>query len=261
MTKLIVCGVFGRMGRAVCELARDDNDVTVAAGVVRKLGGENTEFPVFVSVSDVDIEADCVVSFLPPSAHKESLQMLDYCMSKKKPAVICTTGLSETVLEKIQKASKCIAIIHSANMSYGIGVLTDFLQWAAKRLYDEGFDIEIVESHHNKKLDAPSGTALVLYDAVNSALESPLELACDRSQRNGARARGEMGIQTVRGGGIFGEHKVLFAGAHETIEITHNALGREVFADGAIKAAKCLVGKPPGLYKRPTLNSPSYTIQ
>ena len=174
--------------------------------------------------------------------------MLDYCVEKNLPCVLCTTGLSEAQLEKIEKASERIAVLRSANMSLGINLLLKLLKGAAAALAPAGFDMEIVERHHNQKLDAPSGTALALADSLNEELGNRYTYVYDRSIRREKRPEKEIGISAVRGGSIVGEHEIIFAGMDEVITFSHTAYSRAVFGKGAVQAAKYLAGKPAGKY-------------
>ena len=174
--------------------------------------------------------------------------LLDYCVEKKLPVVLCTTGLSEEQLNKVAEASKEIAVLKSANMSLGINLLLKLLQDAAKVLAPAGYDVEVVERHHNQKVDAPSGTALALADSVNEALNKEYHYVYDRSQVRQKREKKEIGISAVRGGTIVGEHEVIFAGTDEVVEFKHTAYSRSVFAKGAVEAGKFLAGKAPGMY-------------
>ena len=175
-------------------------------------------------------------------------ELLNYCGEKKLPLVLCTTGLSEDQLAKVTETSKETAILKSANMSLGINTLMDLLQTAIKKLAPAGFDVEIVEKHHNQKLDAPSGTALALADAMNEAMDNTYSYKLDRSSERKKRDAKEIGIQAVRGGSIVGEHEVIFAGTDEVIEFKHTAYSKAFFGDGAVEAAKFLKGKPAGMY-------------
>ena len=176
-------------------------------------------------------------------------ELLAYSVEKQIPVVLCTTGLNEEQLAKVEETSKKVAVLKSANMSLGINMLMDLLQKAAKVLAPAGFDIEIVEKHHNQKVDAPSGTALALADSINEALENAYDYKYDRSQERKKREKYEIGIQAVRGGNIVGEHEVIFAGTDEVIEFKHTAYSKAVFAKGAVEAAKFLAGKPAGRYE------------
>ena len=191
------------------------------------------------------MDVDVVVDFSNAGAVDA---LLDYCVEKKLPVVLCTTGLSEEQLNKVAEASKEIAVLKSANMSLGINLLLKLLQDAAKVLAPAGYDVEVVERHHNQKVDAPSGTALALADSVNEALNKEYHYVYDRSQVRQKREKKEIGISAVRGGTIVGEHEVIFAGTDEVVEFKHTAYSRSVFAKGAVEAGKFLAGKAPGMY-------------
>ena len=203
-------------------------------------------YPVFAKISECDVAADVIVDFAAAPAVDE---LLAYSVEKQIPVVLCTTGLNEEQLAKVEETSKKVAVLKSANMSLGINMLMDLLQKAAKVLAPAGFDIEIVEKHHNQKVDAPSGTALALADSINEALENAYDYKYDRSQERKKREKYEIGIQAVRGGNIVGEHEVIFAGTDEVIEFKHTAYSKAVFAKGAVEAAKFLAGKPAGRYE------------
>ena len=175
-------------------------------------------------------------------------KLLDYAKAKKIPVVLCTTGLSPNQINKVAETSKDVAILKSANMSLGINTIMKLLKEAANVFAPAGFDIEIVEKHHNQKVDAPSGTALALADSINEARNNEYEYVYDRSQVRKKRDKKELGISAVRGGTIVGEHEVIFAGVDEVIEIKHTAFSKSVFAKGAVEAAKFLAGKPSGMY-------------
>ena len=191
------------------------------------------------------LQPDVIIDF---STAKAVPALLAFSKAKKIPVVLCTTALSEETTALMQETSKEVAILKSANMSVGVNLLLDLVQRAAVILAESGFDIEIVEKHHNQKIDAPSGTAMALADAINQAMEERYHYVYDRSQVREKREKTEIGIHAVRGGNIVGEHDVIFAGRDEVIELTHRATSREVFAVGAVKAAKFLAGKPAGLY-------------
>ena len=244
MTRIIMHGCNGRMGQFITRLAAKETDVKIVAGVDVSNHIQN-EYPVFSSIADCDVEADVVIDF---ASAKAVDALLDYCAAKKLPCVLCTTGLDEEQLRKVTEASKETAILKSANMSMGINLLLKLLREAAPVLAAAGFDIEIVEKHHNQKLDAPSGTAVALADAVNGALDNAYEYVYDRSARREVRPQKEIGISAVRGGTIVGDHDVIFAGTDEVITFSHRAYSREVFAKGALLAAKFLAGKPAGYY-------------
>ena len=244
MVKMIMHGCNGKMGRVITELVNADENVEIVAGVDTYMGTSNA-YPVFAKVEECDVEADVVVDFSNAAAVDG---LLAYCRAKNLPVVLCTTGLSEEQLAKVEETAKETAVLRSANMSLGINLLMKLLQDAAKVLAPSGFDVELVEKHHNQKLDAPSGTALALADAVNAALNQEYTYNYDRSKERKKREQKEIGLAAVRGGTIVGEHEVLFAGTDEVIEFKHTAYSRSVFAKGALEAAKFLAGKPSGMY-------------
>ena len=240
--KVLLSGCGGAMGRMLAEIIAEKNEMSVCAGV-DKFPPSNAAFPVFNEYSSCDIECDAIIDFSHPSA---LTSLLKYAMDKSLPIVLCTTGLSDAQQEEIIEASKKIAIFKSANMSLGVNLMTDLLQKAASFL--NGFDIEIIEKHHNKKLDAPSGTALMLADSINEALEDKKEYKYGRHGADAKRQPQEIGIHAVRGGTIVGEHQVHFIGPDEIIEIRHTALSKRVFAVGAVQAAVFIKDKSPGMY-------------
>ena len=244
MIKFMLHGCNGKMGRMITEIVKGEENAAIAAGVDSYTGVPN-DYPVFDSVEKCDVDVDVVIDF---STAKAIDALLDYCVEKKLPVVLCTTGLSEEQLERVAEASKKIAILKSANMSLGINLLLKLLKDAAKVLAPAGYDIEIVERHHNQKLDAPSGTALALADSVNEALDNEYHYVYDRSKVRQKRDKKEIGISAVRGGTIVGNHEVIFAGTDEVIEFTHTAYSRSVFAKGAVEAGKYLAGKEAGMY-------------
>ena len=244
MVNVIMHGCNGKMGRVITNLVSQDNDIEIVAGVDAYTGIDN-EYPVFTSIKECTVKADVIIDFAVTSAIDN---LLDYSVSTKTPVVICTTGLSAEQLEKVNKASKKVAVLRSANMSLGINTLMKLLKTATEVLANRGFDIEIVEKHHNQKVDAPSGTALALADCINQVLDNQYDYTYDRSTVRQKRAKNEIGISAVRGGTIVGEHEVIFAGIDEVIEIKHTAYSKAIFAKGAIDAAKFLKGKEAGLY-------------
>ena len=244
--RLIVCGVLGRMGKVTQELINAAEGMSIVAGV--DWDTESVGFALYKTINDCKTEADCAISFLPPTAFDENMALLDYCAKEKLPIVICTTGLCEQVINKINEVSQQTAVLHSANMSYGINLICDVLEKVSKSLYAAGFDIEIVEKHHNGKIDSPSGTANMLANTINSSLGGKMDIVNDRSKEHKKRGQNEIGVFALRGGGICGEHSIYFASSAEVIELSHSAISRAVFANGAIKAAKFLLGKEPGLY-------------
>lgn len=244
MTRIIMCGCNGAMGKMIASIVKEDEDAEIVAGIDMVDEGANP-FPVFSSIDLCDVEADAIIDFSTP---KILTDILAYSKEKKVPAVLCTTGYSDEQLAEIEEATTEAAILKSANMSLGINTLLKLLQDAAKVFATEGYDVEIVEKHHNQKVDAPSGTALALADAVNEAMGNQYEYVYDRSQRRQKREKKELGISAVRGGTIVGEHDVIFAGTDEVITFSHTAYSKAVFAKGAVSAAKFLKGKESGRY-------------
>lgn len=244
MTKVIMCGCNGHMGQVITGICKGDPDVEIVAGIDIYDGIKN-EYPVFANIADCDVEADAIIDFSNVSVIDG---LLKYSVEKQVPVVLCTTGLSGEQLEAVARASEKVAILKSANMSLGINTLLKLLQTAAQVLAPAGFDMEIVEKHHNQKLDAPSGTALALADAMKEALKEDYAYKYDRSQERKKREKYEIGIQAVRGGNIVGEHEVIFAGTDEVITFKHQATSKAVFGKGAVEAAKYLAGKPAGMY-------------
>lgn len=248
MTKIIMSGACGRMGRVITDLAAGDRETRIIAGV-DPAGVQTGGFPVYKSFADLEEKmkdrADVIVDFSSPMAFDP---MMDYAVLAQVPAVVCTTGLSDDQTRRLQEDSRKVAVLRSANMSVGINLLLKVLKEAAGRLAREGFDIEIVEAHHNQKKDAPSGTALALADSINEGLDEHYGYVYGRQERREARPKAEIGISSVRGGTIPGIHKVLFAGQDEVIEFNHTAYSRSIFGKGALAAAKYLAGKPAGFY-------------
>lgn len=244
MTKIIMHGCNGRMGQMISDICKEDDSVEIVAGVDMVDDGHNA-YPVFPSLAACEVEADAVIDF---SNAKIIDELLEVCVKRNLPVVLCTTGLSEEQLEKVKAAESKIPILRSANMSLGVNTLFDILKKAVSVLAPAGFDVEIVEKHHNQKLDAPSGTALALADAMNEAMDQCFEYQYDRTKERKKRAQNEIGISAVRGGTIVGEHEVIFAGKDEVIEIKHTAYSRAIFGKGAVEAAKYIAGKPAGHY-------------
>ncbi len=244
MVKMIMHGCNGRMGRTIEELVRDDDSIEIVAGI-DAFGDCPHDFPVFRSLDECSVKADVIVDFSNASAVDG---LLNYCAIHRLPVVLCSTGLSEQQLEKVKETSFKVAVLKSANMSVGVNVLMKVLKDISPVLAAAGFDIEIVEKHHNQKLDAPSGTAIALADSINESLEGEYEYVYDRSARREKRPQKEIGISAVRGGTIVGDHDVIFAGRDEVVTISHRAYSRAIFGKGAIEAAKFLTGKAPGLY-------------
>ena len=245
MTRIIMHGCNGKMGQTITNLVKEDPDAQIVAGIDVSDHIHN-EYPVFSKIAECDVEADVVIDFSNAAAIDA---LLDWCEAKQMPVVLCSTGLSEVQVVRATKSStQKTAVLKSANMSLGINTLLKLLKEAAATLAPAGFDIEIVEKHHNLKVDAPSGTALALADSINDEMNGQYEYVYDRSQVRKKREKKELGISAVRGGTIVGDHDVIFAGADEVVTFSHRAYSKAVFAKGAIQAAKFLAGKPAGLY-------------
>lgn len=232
------------MGQVISNLVSADANAEIVAGIDMVDNKENG-YPVFTDINACDVQADAMIDF---SSYKAVDSVLDYCVEKQIPLVLCTTGLTEEQLEKVKKSSEKVAILRSANMSLGINTLMKLIQDAAKVLATAGFDMEIVEKHHKLKCDAPSGTALALADSLNEAMEQQYHYVYDRSQRHEQRDAKEIGLSAVRGGTIVGDHDVIFAGPDEVITFSHQAYSKGVFGKGAVEAAKFLAGKSAGMY-------------
>ncbi|MDO4293094.1 MAG: 4-hydroxy-tetrahydrodipicolinate reductase [Eubacteriales bacterium] len=244
MIRVIMHGCDGRMGQVITGLIAQQDGMEIVAGVDVSDRVKN-EYPVFKSLKECSIEADVVIDF---ASAKAVDGLLDDCAAKGLPCVLCTTGLSEEQIAHVQRTAEKVAILRSANMSLGINLLLKLVREAAATLADAGFDMEIVEKHHNQKLDAPSGTALALADAVNEAAGGGYAYVYDRTGRREKRPAKEIGISSVRGGTIVGDHDVIFAGTDEVLTFSHTAYSRAVFAKGAIQAARFLWNKSAGLY-------------
>ena len=244
MTRVIMHGCNGRIGQTISSLLAEDAGMKIVAGIDKIDFGKNA-YPVYENIVECDLEADVLIDFSNANAVD---RLLKYATGRKLPVVLCTTGLSEEQLNKVDEASKQIPVLRSANMSLGVNLLMKLVKDAAATLYGSGFDIEIVEKHHRHKLDAPSGTALALADAANSGVSENLEYVYDRSTRREERPVAEIGISAVRGGSIVGDHDVIFAGTDEVITLSHTAYSRSIFAKGAIEAARFLCGRDPGMY-------------
>lgn len=244
MVRIIMHGCNGKMGQVIGGLLETDRDAKLVAGIDVFDDGKNP-YPVFTDIRECDVEADCLVDFSTAAAVD---RMLDYCVDRKLPCVLCTTGLDEEQQKKVDEAAQTIALLRSANMSLGINLLLKLLRDAAGVLAPAGFDMEIVEKHHNLKVDAPSGTAMALADSINEELDNAYTYVYDRSARRERRPEKEIGISAVRGGTIVGDHDVIFAGPDEVITFSHRAYSKAVFGKGAVQAAKFLAGKPAGRY-------------
>lgn len=244
MTKIIMLGCNGRMGQMITDMVKQDDECTIVAGI-DIVDNRDNGYPVYTKLADCDVEADAIIDFTSATDFESRM---DYAVDKQIPIIECSTGLSEEQMDYLKKASEKVAVLKSANMSLGINLLMKLLKEAAVKLAGDGFDVEIVEKHHNQKLDAPSGTALALADSINEAMDDRYEYIYDRSQVRQKRDKKELGISAVRGGTIVGEHEVIFAGTDEVITFKHTAYSRAVFVKGSITAAKYLKGKAAGLY-------------
>ena len=240
--KILVNGCNGKMGQEVSKQIKLTQDMDVLCGVDRTDSGDNP-FPVFTNANDVDLIPDVIIDFSAPAF---TFNILEFAKKNNIPTVIATTGFSDKEMEKIEEISKVIPIFKSANMSYEINLMSKLVAELATKLRDS--DIEIVETHHNRKIDSPSGTALLLADEINAALDNEKEYVYDRHSKREARKKTEIGFSSIRGGTEVGSHSVIFFGDHESFEIKHSCSSRSVFANGAIKAAKFLEHKNPGLY-------------
>ena len=244
MVKIIMHGCNGHMGQVISGIVEKDPDAEIVAGIDIADQGKNS-YPVFTDIDTCQVEADAIIDF---SSAKATDKLLEYSAARQIPVVLCSTGLSEEQLAKVEETSKKVAVLKSANMSLGINTLLKLVQDAAKVLATAGFDMEIVEKHHRLKVDAPSGTALALADSINEAMDNKYHYVYDRSQKREKRDDKEIGISAVRGGTIVGEHEIIFAGQDEVIEFKHTAYSKAIFGKGAVEAAKFLPGKQAGLY-------------
>ena len=241
MTNIILNGCNGKMGYAVTKAVSERADCTIVAGV--DLYGDNANYPVYRRFEDVDVDADVIIDFSNPVVLDS---MLSFAKSKKLPVIICTTGFNEEQVAKINEASKDIPLFYSGNMSLGINLIIELSKKAAAIL-GKTFDVEIIEKHHNQKIDAPSGTALMIADGISEILPDS-QYVYDRHSYRQKRAKNEIGIHAIRGGTIVGEHEVIFAGYDEIFSLKHQALSKEVFAVGAVNAAVYIKGKEPKMY-------------
>ncbi|MCB5940946.1 4-hydroxy-tetrahydrodipicolinate reductase [bacterium 210820-DFI.6.52] len=249
MVRILLAGALGKMGRVVSQCVSEREDCQIAAGIDIVGSAEDLPFPLYRSIGECPLEGDVIVDFSHPSLLGEILR---FAREKKVPAVICTTGLSPEQVSEIKESAKEVPIFFSANMSLGINLLSALAQKAAQVLGGQ-FDIEILEKHHNQKVDAPSGTALMLADAINEVADGRYEYVYDRHSVRRKRGKEELGIHSVRGGTIVGEHEVIFAGRDEVLTLSHSATSKEVFAVGAVNAAVFLAGQKPGLYDMASL--------
>lgn len=242
MTRIILSGCLGHMGQVITECVRRREDCEIVAGV--DIGEGVADYPVFKSFSELNVDGDVIIDFSHPSVLDG---LLKYALSHQCAAVVATTGLSEEQVAKLNDAAKEIPLFFSANMSIGVNLISELAAKAA-RVLEGAFDIEIVEMHHNQKIDAPSGTALMLADTISDALSEKPHYEFDRHSKRAKRDPHEIGIHAVRGGTIVGEHEIIFAGLDEVIKISHSARSKNLFAVGAVNAAVYLNGKPAKLY-------------
>ncbi len=243
MTRIMLSGCNGKMGRVIERIAGEREDVKIVCGVdINDV--QNSDYPVVTAPAKFDGDCDVIIDFSHPSCLEG---LLAYAIKNKIPAVICTTGLTQAQKDSLNDAAKQTPIFFSANMSLGVNLLIDLAKRAAK-LLEGSFDIEIIEKHHNQKIDAPSGTALAIADAIADVLEEKPAYTYDRHSVRKKRGKDEIGIHAVRGGTIVGEHEIIFAGADEVIELKHHAASKEIFAVGAVKAALFMKNKAPGMY-------------
>ena len=241
MLKLLINGCNGKMGQVVSELAKKDEEIQIVGGF--DISKREDDYPVFTSLEEIDVKPDVIIDFSVPNA---TFNILEYALKTNTPVVIATTGFTDEENKKIEEYSKNIAIFKSANMSFDVTMMKNLLKQIAPKL--EGTDIEITEIHHNRKIDSPSGTAQMFADSINEALGNKYHCEYNRHDKHEKRDKYEIGMNSIRGGNIVGEHIVQFFGEFETFEIKHTSYSRNVFAEGALKAAKYMAGKTNGLY-------------
>lgn len=241
--KIIICGCNGKMGKAIVSAAQNYDSCTILAGV-DTTPGLNEVFPVYTSINSIKEKADAIIDFSHPSALDS---ILEYSTKTNTPTILCTTGFSNEQVEKIKATSKNVPIFYSRNMSLGVNLLIELAKKATEIL-EKDFDIEIIEKHHNQKIDAPSGTALMIAEEISQTCKNHKNFIYDRSLIRKPREKSEIGIHSLRGGTIPGDHEVIFAGNKEIVTISHHAESRDIFANGALKAAYFLQDKLPGFY-------------
>ncbi len=242
MINVLINGCNGKMGQELAKQIENKEGFSILCGYDKIDTGDN-KFPVYTKIEAIKETPDIIIDFSVPEA---TFKILEYALDKKVPVVIATTGFSDEELSKINEFSKQIPIFRSANMSYEINLMAKIVSSLAPLLSDS--DIEIVETHHNRKIDAPSGTAILLADAINEKLDNSMTYEYNRHSKREKRSKKEIGIHSIRGGNVVGKHTVTFFSQDETFEITHDVSSRSVFAKGAIKAAEFLVHKDPGMY-------------
>ncbi|MCY6370572.1 4-hydroxy-tetrahydrodipicolinate reductase [Clostridium ganghwense] len=242
MIRIILSGCLGRMGKVISQSVANFPSLSIVAGI-DKNDDDTVKYPVYKTIQECNTVGDVVLDFSRPETLSSLLQ---YCKDKNLPLILCTTGYSQEQLTQIEEASKEIPIFRSANMSIGINVINNILKKISAMLY-ENYDIEIIEKHHNQKVDSPSGTALLLANTIKETIPSETIFTKGRDGIS-KREHKEIGVHAVRGGSIVGEHEVIFAGQGEIIELKHSALSREVFAVGSLKACEFIYGKEKGMY-------------
>lgn len=242
MKKIILCGANGKMGHVIRNIIAADNECEIVAGV--DINTESTDFPIYSEIDSVKESADVIIDFSNPALLNS---LLEYSTAKKIPVVIATTGYDDDQKKQIENAATENGVFFTYNMSLGINLLATLAKKAVDVLGND-FDIEIIEKHHNQKIDAPSGTALMLADAICEEIDKPMKYEYDRHSKREKRSKNEIGMHAVRGGTIVGEHEIIFAGRDEIITLSHSARSKEIFAVGAVNAAKYMVGKGAGLY-------------
>lgn len=242
--KVLLHGCNGRMGQVMVRLIAEASDMEIVCGVDSFPDKYKNNFPVYSKLKEVTEDVDIVIDF---SNHSCINELINFGRLRILPLVICTTGFTPGERSLILDASKDIPIFNSSNMSIGVNILISLVKQAA-RVLSEDFDIEIIEKHHNQKLDAPSGTALMIADAINNTLDNKYDYVYERHSKTQKRSKKEIGIHSIRGGSIVGEHQILFAGGGEVIELNHSALSRDVFGYGAIKAGRFMMDRKPGMY-------------
>lgn len=242
MTKIILCGANGKMGHVIQSVVSGRDDCEIVAGV--DINTESKDFPVYSTFNEIKESADVIIDFSNPALLDS---MLAFSADTKIPVVIATTGYDDKQKKQIEDAAESSAIFFTYNMSMGINLLANLAKKATEVLGSD-FDIEIVEKHHNQKIDAPSGTALMLADAICEEIDEPIKYEYDRHSKREKRTKNEIGIHSVRGGTIVGEHEIIFAGRDEIITLSHSARSKEIFAVGAVNAAVFMAGKSSGMY-------------
>ncbi len=242
MLNVFVNGCNGKMGNVVCELIEESENMQIIGGF-DKVSYSDSKFPIFTEVEKINVKPDVIIDFSLPIA---TLTILDYAKTNKIPIVIATTGFTEEENKIIEEASQIIPIFKSANMSFDIMIMKKIVSWLAPLL--KNTDIEIIEAHHNRKVDSPSGTAQMLADSINESLGNTLHCEYNRHDKHEKRDKNEIGMSSIRGGNIVGEHSVQFIGNFETFEIKHTSYSRNVFAEGALRAAEFIANKQHGMY-------------